>query len=138
MASNQINSLIFIVDDDVFFNNLFEYSIHNQTKLKVMSFKNPNECMAQLKKGYKPEVIFLDYNFNGYDELQMNGLELLRTIKNLYPKLNVVFVSSNSSQDILINSSKDGALGYFIKSNNSINGIINFLRNYYYQRKYFI
>jgi DNA-binding NarL/FixJ family response regulator len=138
MATNQINNLIFVVDDDVFFNNLFEFSIHNQTKLKVVSFKNPNECLLQLKNGTEPEIIFLDYNFNGYDEAQMNGLEILRKIKLHYPNLNVVMISANSSQQILINSSKEGALGYFVKSNNSMNGIVNFLRNYYYQRKYFI
>lgn len=138
MVSDSVNNIIFVVDDDVFFNNLFEFSIHNQTKLKVVSFKNPMECLLQLKKGFEPEIIFLDYNFNRYDEAYMNGLETLKFIKKHYPKLNVVLVSGNSAQEILIKTQMEGALNYFIKSNNSINGIINFLRNYYFQKKQII
>jgi len=66
----------------------------------------------------------------------MNGIDALKKIKMLYPKLNVVLISSNSSQEILINSSKYGALGYFVKSANSMNGILNFMRNYYFQKGY--
>ena len=138
METNKINDLIFIVDDDVFFNNLFEYSIHNQTKLKVVSHKNPNDCWLSLEKGLIPEIIFLDYNFNGYDEAQMNGLDALRKLKASYPTLSIVLISSNSTQEILIKTSKEGALGYFIKSTNTMTGVLIFLRNYYYQKSHFI
>jgi len=58
MNTSKINNLIFIVDDDVFFNNLFEYSVHNQTKLKVMALNNPKDCFESLKNGFLPEIIF--------------------------------------------------------------------------------
>lgn len=138
MGTNRFNKLVYIVDDDVFFNNLFEYVIQNQTNLKTTAFKNPQDCLEKMSNGEVPEIIFLDYNFSRYDEADVNGIEMLKKIKVLCPNVNVVLVSSNSSQELLISSSKNGALGYFVKSNNSMNGILNFLRNYYFKKNYSI
>ena len=138
MKNSNFNKNIFIVDDDKFFNNLFCNSIKSQLKLSVNCFENTNSCRSVLKEGKFPEIIFLDYNFSRYDDAEVNGIDFLHEIIKMNPKQNVIMVSGNYDIEVLVNSKKEGATGYIIKSGNSMGVIINLLRNYYYKNGFMI
>jgi DNA-binding NtrC family response regulator len=134
MKTKSINKNIYIVDDDNFFNNLFSNSIESQLKLNVSCFKNTKSCLAVLKDRNFPEIIFLDYNFSRYDDAEINGIDFLQEIIKLNPNQQVIMVSGNYDLEVLLKSKKEGANGYIIKSANSMNAIINLLRNYYFKK----
>lgn len=138
MKINHINKSVFIVDDDTFFNNLFCNSVQSQLKLNVSCFENTKSCLSVLKDGQLPDIIFLDYNFSRYDDAEINGIDFLHEIIKINPNQCVVMVSGNYDLEVLLKSKQAGAMGYIIKSGNSMNAIINLLRNYYFKKGHIV
>ena len=138
MNQSKINNKIFIVDDDIFFNNLLSYSVKNQLKIDVVCYEKPKDCLVALINGSEPEIIFLDYNFSRYDDAIINGIDVLHKIKKIKPNQSVIMVSSNYDKDLIIKSKKEGSEGYIIKSSGSIINIINLIKNHYYNKGFII
>lgn len=134
MKKKSSHKHIYLVDDDLFFGQLFSFSVQNQLKLKVTTFTKPMEFISVLRNGQWPDVIFLDYHFGRYDHADINGLDLLQEIKKMNPKQMVVMVSASKNQQVLIQSEHEGANNFIVKSPHSMNSIINLLRNYYYKQ----
>jgi two-component system response regulator AtoC len=127
------NKTIFIVDDDSFFSNLLTHGIEKKLGIKVRSFLEPMSLFLDLTKGETADLIFLDYNFEGYDNSSLTGLEILKKIKMINPLQTVIMVSGETDPEILMKSTREGAYGYIVKSELSFSTIINLIRNYYYK-----
>lgn len=134
MKKKPCHKHVFLVDDDLFFGQLFSFSIQNQLNIKVTVFTKPVELISALKNGQKSDIVFLDYQFGRYDHVEMNGLDVLQEIKKMDPDQTVVMVSASKNQEVLIQSEHEGANNFIVKSTNSMNSIINLLRNYYYKQ----
>lgn len=62
----------------------------------------------------QPDLVLLDMNLPG-----MNGLQVLRQIKERYPKIKVVFLTVADEESSLISAIESGADGYLLKNLNS-------------------
>lgn len=80
-------------DDEIIIQNLYKLcqkyeDIHN-TKLVLAEYMNPNKLIFDLEDGKQFDIFFVDIEMP-----QMNGLEVIRIIKSLYPEgLIIVFTS---------------------------------------------
>ncbi len=76
--------------------------------------------------------IILDYYLDGIDKTAMNGIETLDKIKEGYPDLAVVMLSSQDKIDVAINCMHHKAYDYVVKSETAFTRlrqiIINILR----------
>ncbi|RYY30673.1 MAG: response regulator [Chitinophagaceae bacterium] len=104
------NITIFLVDDDALCLNLYQQFLKQLGYSQVYLYDNGNDCLEQISR-HKPQIIFLDYNMDG-----LNGLDVLKQIKQIDPLIVVIFISGQEEISIAVNTIQHGALDYIVKS----------------------
>lgn len=120
MDSNESFS-IFIVDDDLFCQNLYEQFIRNLGYTNITLFSDGQECLNRLTD--QPDVILLDYRMEPLD-----GLDVLRKIKRFNPDIYLVVISGQDDLQVAVDALKYGAFDYIIKGQNDFEKIESVLK----------
>lgn len=109
---------LFIVDDDklvvsdlkIYLNYRFGNDIN------ISTFNDGESCLKKVDKD--THIVILDYFLNG-----KNGLEILKLIKEINPKTEVIMLSSNEDISLAIQSFRNGASDYVIKGDGALKKI---------------
>jgi two-component system OmpR family response regulator len=121
---------IFIVDDDPAQSMMLQDYLSKYSSFTTHIFNSGEECIKNLHQ--KPQVIFLDYNFDKVGALAMNGIDILKEIKRETPETEVVMVSGQDKIEVAVNSMKYGAFDYVVKGESAFyraeNAIFNIIR----------
>jgi DNA-binding NtrC family response regulator len=100
---------IFIVDDDIFCLTLYNQFLKNLGFSNVTSFTGGEECLEHLNA--EPDMVFLDYNMEG-----LNGIEVLKKIKQINPLIGVYIITGKENEEVAAEAIQNGAAGYIVKS----------------------
>ena len=100
-------TLIFVVDDEPESGALLAYFLE-KAGYEVKGFTNGPDCLKAL--GQNPSLVCLDVQMPG-----MDGLEVLKKIKEENPQRGVIMVTSNNVVDTAVQALKLGAADYIIK-----------------------
>jgi DNA-binding NtrC family response regulator len=103
---------IFIVDDDIFWVTMLSQMLSDIGYANIETFSNGTDCISNLN--LKPDLIFLDYQMDDID-----GLEVLKEIKNKNTKIGVVFCTALEDISVAVDALKYGSIDYLLKSNAS-------------------
>lgn len=108
MENQEIN--LFIVDDDKLLATTLKYYLHDKfgDDIKITIFNDGESCMEKITK--YTDIVILDYNMDG-----KNGLEILKSIKAINPKTQVIMLSGNEDMAIAIETFRSGAKDYVAK-----------------------
>ncbi len=112
MAKNS-HLRIFIVDDDIFCLNLYQQFFIKLGYPNVSCFSGGRQCLEKLS--HKPDLVLLDYYMD-----DLNGIDVLKEIKQHNPEIIVILVSGIENAEIGNEGKKYGAYDYIIKSTISI------------------
>jgi DNA-binding NtrC family response regulator len=104
-----MEKLVFIVDDDLFYQEFMQGHMKN-LGYEVSSFSNGQSCLDQLHQ--KPDLIILDHQL-GEEE---NGLDVLRKIKLVNPKIPVIYLSAQNDLATAEQALKFGSFDYIEKN----------------------
>src|ERR1035437_4092181 len=104
----QDNPLIFVVDDNPIYNRLIVSQLRLNKFLRIESYLSGEDCLLNIYK--KPDIVVQDYLMNG-----INGIEVLKVSKKKNPKTEFIFLSSEESFEIAVNTIKFGAYEYVVK-----------------------
>lgn len=112
---------IFVVDDsDVYRSVLIqELESQNETfesniRYNVYGFASGEECIEHAH--LKPDIMIIDYLLDGNGYLgNMNGMDLLKRIKNLVPKLDVIVLSCQNNVKVVKDFMREGVREYIKK-----------------------
>lgn len=99
--------LIFIVDDEPESGSLLSYYLEKEG-YETVQFSNGPECLNALDR--VPSLICLDMQMP-----DMDGLEVLKRIKEINDQIAVIMVTSNNTVDTAVQAIKLGASDYIIK-----------------------
>ena len=116
MKKDNLN--FFIVDDDPFYAAIFRQYLIFEGYRKIQVFDNGKDCLDSLEK--QPDVIILDHFMSPVD-----GLEVLKKVKEKKPSVYIIYVSSGLDAAIISNSLQKGAFCYIVKGENELNNMIN-------------
>ena len=105
-----LNLEICLLDDDVLCLNLYKQFLKQLGYSNIELFDNGLDCLERLPK-MQPDVIFLDYNMEG-----LNGMEVLKRIKEFDKNIVVLFISGQEDIEVAINTMKHGAVDYLLKA----------------------
>ncbi|MBK6834333.1 MAG: response regulator [Bacteroidetes bacterium] len=112
MKKNTIN--LFIVDDDKLMVATLKQFLQNrfQNDINVFTFYDGESCLESVNK--ETDVVILDYNMTG-----KNGLDVLKSIKMINPKTEVIMLSGNEDMATAISLFRAGASDYVLKGEGS-------------------
>lgn len=114
MKKNENKIKLFLVDDDTVFLKSLEIEFLQNADFYIETYKSGELCIESLANNH--DVIILDYHLDGIDKNAMNGLDTLIKIKDLYPKIPVVILSSQDKIDVAVNCMHHKAFDYVMKS----------------------
>jgi DNA-binding NarL/FixJ family response regulator len=100
--------LIFIVDDDVFFQKYIASVLMVNNYDNIRSFNSGESCIRNLK--LCPDIIILDHDMNG-----MSGTEVMKYLKANNIKIPVIMVSGREDKELIANVISLGVHKYFKK-----------------------
>ena len=105
---------LFIVDDNKLMVTALELFLKNRfgTSIQISTFNDGESCLEKVDK--ETHIVILDYFMEG-----KNGLEILKSIKSINPKTEVIMLSSNENIALAIETFRAGAKDYVIKGNDS-------------------
>jgi DNA-binding NtrC family response regulator len=124
---------IFIVDDDPMAADLLKDHLEKVSKYKVEVFNTGEDCLNKISE--KPGIVFLDYHLDSVKKDALDGLEVLREIKEQSPETEVVIVSGQDKIDVAVNTMKYGAFDYIVKGESSFYRAEKAVFNIYRYRK---
>ena len=121
LEGNRSGSLIrvLVVDDNEPFRRFVRATLSTKPELKVISEASDGLEAVQKAVELQPALIVLDIGLRG-----LNGLEAARRIRKLSPQSTILFLSQESSPDIVQEALCLGGLGYVIKSNAAVDLLI--------------
>jgi len=100
-------ALIFTVDDDANIRGLIKALLEDRGH-EVVALENGKQCLDRLDEN--PSVVFLDVAMP-----MMDGMEILKSIKNLKNDLPVIMVTAFDVTDSAVKAMKLGAFDYIVK-----------------------
>jgi DNA-binding NarL/FixJ family response regulator len=114
---------LFIVDDNKLMVNDLKQYLQNKfgQSVRVSTFYDGKSCLEMVDK--KTDVVILDYFLEGE-----SGLDVLKSIKSINPKTEVIMLSSNEDMGLAIQTFREGAKDYVIKGNGARSKITGLLR----------
>ena len=107
---NLENIRIFIVDDQPVFLKLLKGLVRPLGYTQITLLESAEDCVANLN--LYPDIVFIDYNMTG-----MNGIELLKKVKEFSDTIVVVFTSGSEDIRLAMEAIKLGAFDFLLKSN---------------------
>lgn len=111
------NYPIAIVDDNQSFSLILSDYLLDECNLHSKKYTNGNDFLSDYKAG-DDRIIILDYDF-GKDN-GPNGLVILKRIKEINPIARVIMVSGQDNLEVAIETMRQGAADYFIKTNKTV------------------
>ncbi|NNF01998.1 MAG: sigma-54-dependent Fis family transcriptional regulator, partial [Bacteroidia bacterium] len=114
--------LVFVVEDNEYYNKLLVHALSLNPDLLVRSFKNGKDFLAKLSE--KPDVITLDYHLPDH-----KGSTLLQRIQDESPESEVIIISEQEDIETAVDLLKGGAYDYLVKSKDINSRLHNCINN---------
>ena len=122
------NFKVTIIDDSAAMAEMIKDFINDKFKAAVVTVYNTGE--SALDGIYeKPDVIVLDYHLDASNVDAMNGLQILRKLKDKYADVLVIFLSAEEKAEIAANTIKFGAYDYLVKNETAFHRLEIILNN---------
>lgn len=99
---------IMVIDDEKIVGDMAKLSLE-QGGYTVETFLNAEPALARLKE-VKFDIVVTDYKMKGID-----GMEVLRTIKSLYPETKVIMITAFANLDTAIEALRGDVHDFFPK-----------------------
>lgn len=101
---------VLIIDDHQIIIDGIYFGLEREKDIEWMgSTKSPTELMTILQSR-QPDVLLMDINLP-----QKNGLELCREVKERYPAIHIIGLSTSDQASIIRKMLENGASGYLLK-----------------------
>jgi DNA-binding NtrC family response regulator len=107
--TNEFPFCVFLVDDDPFCRQLYEYHLKKIGIKDIYVFENGDDCINSLV--LEPDLIFLDHYMK-----PITGLDVMEEIKSHNPEIFVVIVSGQEEVLLPVIAMETGAFDYIVKS----------------------
>jgi DNA-binding NarL/FixJ family response regulator len=102
---------VFVVDDFEAFRRLLCSILEKMTELQVICQASDGLEAVQRAEELQPDLILLDIGLP-----TLNGIEAARQIRRLSPESKIIFLTQESSTDIVQEGLNLGARGYILKT----------------------
>ena len=108
---------VFIVEDSQVQRSMLKDHLTKYSNLKIKEYSSGDACVRELIVGdvQEPDLILMDYFLDSNLSNSRDGLESLAKLKEIYPGINVIMLTSVDNKKIIELATNKGALDYVIK-----------------------
>jgi DNA-binding NarL/FixJ family response regulator len=89
----------------------FIHATLQESELQIIAEVSDGLEAASKAEELQPDLILLDIGLPG-----LNGIEAARRIRKLSPESKIIFVTQESSEDVIEEALSSGAMGYVVKA----------------------
>jgi len=114
-------NILVVEDDEMYSMFLTHYLDTNLGNVNINVCQTGAEGLRQIKTA-QPDVVILDYYLD-----DTNGMEILKTIKRLYPGIIVIVLSAQKKIETAVELLKEGAHAYLEKNPDSSHELLQSL-----------
>ncbi len=100
-----------IVEDFIPFQHFVSSTLRKRPDLQVVGEVSDGRVAVQKAEELKPDLILLDIGLP-----TLNGIDAAREIRKLSPECKIIFVTQESSADVVREAFRIGARGYVLKT----------------------
>lgn len=123
---NTVTIHILLVEDQSIVRNGLKMIIEQDTRFQIIAeASNGLEAIVELER-HHVELVLMDIRMP-----EMNGIEATKTIKNKYPEMKILILTTFEDEEYAYQTLKDGANGFLLKTSepqkllSSINSVLN-------------
>lgn len=125
---NLKNLRIIVIDDDSNMTEMVKDFMETKfPQSDITAYTSGESALEQMFQ--EPDIIVLDYHLDSKDPAAMNGLQILKKIRDRYQNVPVVFLSGQEKAEIAANTMKYGAFDYIVKNQHAFERLELVLRN---------
>lgn len=119
---------VFLIDDSpVLIEMLKDFILKKHPGAQITLFETGEDALAELY--LEPDIIILDYFLDGVKADAMNGIQVLKRIKEELPLVPVIMLSSQEKTEVSANTIRFGAYDYILKNDSAFDKIEIILTN---------
>ncbi|WP_129730845.1 response regulator transcription factor [Ectobacillus funiculus] len=105
---------VMIVDDQAMVREGFRLILSMHEEIDIVGEAENGEELLKLLENMLPDVILMDIRMP-----VMNGIDTLKIVKETYPAVKVIILTTFNEDEYIFNGLKYGADGYILKDSNS-------------------
>lgn len=109
--------LVLIDDDPQMSEMLTDFFKEKYPASKIIAFNSGEKALRDIYES--PDLIVLDYHLDTVDPDAMNGMMVLKKLKDRFPNVPVIFLSGQEKAEVAANTMKFGAYDYVVKNENA-------------------
>lgn len=129
----QNNISVLLVDDNEVFLKTLTLSLNElfKSEIEIESFSTGEACLKKIQQNTEKttDIVILDYHLNTESENAINGIDVLKKIKQFNFKIIVIMLSAEDKLKIATDCITYGAYEYVVKSETAFIRIRNILKN---------
>jgi DNA-binding NtrC family response regulator len=118
---------LFLVDDEPIQNEMLKDYLNERFLYEVKVFDNGEDALQNMF--LNPEIVVLDYHLSSQKPNAKNGVEILKTMKDEHPSVQVIVLSGQDKIDVAVDTMKYGAYDYVVKGESAFSRIENVINN---------
>lgn len=127
MAIEQNTQYVFLVDDEPIQNEMLKDYLSEKFEYKIKTYDTGEGAIKDLN--LNPAIVVLDYHLNAHLPNAQDGVEVLKSIKQINPATKVIMLSGQDKIEVAVESIKYGAYDYVIKGETAFNRMENIINN---------
>jgi DNA-binding NarL/FixJ family response regulator len=104
---------IIIADDHPIFSDGLAKLLNDETDMQVTNITTNGRALVDMVRANQPDLILLDINMP-----LLNGLDAVKKIKQEYPKIKILMLSTYGEEHLIEKAKFYGANGYLLKNAN--------------------
>lgn len=121
-------NIVFIVEDNELYAKSLQTFIQNRFPniKEIKIFRIGEMCLMEINRN--PSIIIMDYFLNSKYENANNGLEIIKRIKMLKPKTNIIVLSVQAEFNVAIEAIRQYDCIYLQKDHDAFNKVELFIK----------
>jgi DNA-binding NtrC family response regulator len=127
MYTNRLLKIIVIDDDPQMLEMLKDFFGNKYGSSDVKSYSTGEDALESIVQ--EPHLIILDYHLDSKNPAAMNGMQVLKKLKDRFPTVPVIFLSGQEKAEVAANTMKYGAYDYIVKNESAFHRLEILINN---------